>query len=143
MSEQTGKTAGCFLVAESEEARKALGGDEIEIRAFPFRVGRESRRPKITPTGIITERRKPGAHPNNDLYILETSDPMHVSREHFQIEIRGDGYALLDRQSTCGTTVAGRLVGGDNEGGRVALASGDLITAGGPESPFVFRFQVR
>jgi hypothetical protein len=133
----------CFLVAETPEAKEALGSGEIEIRTFPFRVGRESRKITWTPQGIVSERRESNQKPNNDLYLIEKSDPMNVSREHFQIEQDGESFALVDRQSTCGTLVAGRHTGGRNSGGRTALRNGDVIIVGASVSPFVFKFEIR
>ena len=132
-----------YLAAMTPEAKAAVGGSEVEIEAFPYRVGRESRRMKWTEKGIISERRDPDAVPNNDLYLLEKSEPMNVSREHFLIEQDGDGLALVDRGSTCGTIVEGETVGGQNQGGRIALRDGDVIIVGASVSPYVFQFRLK
>jgi pSer/pThr/pTyr-binding forkhead associated (FHA) protein len=132
-----------YLAAMTPEAKGAIGGTEVEIEAFPFRVGRESRKMTWTAQGIVSERRHPDRRPNNDLYLVERSDPMNVSREHFLIERDGGGYVLVDRESTCGTIVEGKTVGGQTRGGRVDLHDGDVIIVGTSVSPFVFQFRVR
>jgi len=132
-----------FLAAMTPEAKAALGGAEVEIAVLPFRVGRESRRMQWTGKGIVSERRDPQRKPNNDLYLEEKSEPLHVSREHFQIEQDGDGFVLVDRGSTCGTIVEGETVGGQTEGGRARLRDGDVIIVGTSVSPYVFQFRIR
>ena len=130
------------LIALTPEARGALGGAEVEITGFPFRVGRESRSPKGSGQEMSLERRASGSKPNNDLYLLERSELLNVSREHFQIERRDTGYVLVDRESTCGTIVEGATVGGQNKGGTVPLRDGDVIIVGTSASAYVFKFRV-
>lgn len=132
-----------FLVAATPEARKALGGPEIELTGLPFRVGRESRKISWSPKGIVSERRDADRVPTNDLYLAESSERMNVSREHFQIEQEGDGWLLVDRGSTCGTLVTGEEVGGNQAGGRSSLNDADVIVVGTSTSPYVFRFDLR
>ena len=130
------------LVALTPEARSALGGSKVVIPAFPFRVGRESRGSHWAGARMVSERRKPGASPSNDLYLPDGEEPLNVSREHFQIERDGAGFALVDRKSTCGTLVEGALVGGETQGGSIPLRDGDVIIAGTSRSPFTFKFRV-
>ena len=132
-----------WLAALTPEAKAVFGGAEIPIECFPFRVGRESRKIKWTEKGIVSERRDPESHANNDLYLIEKCEPMCVSREHFQIEREGGGFLLVDRESTCGTIVEGDTVGGHNKGGRVSLRDGDVIIVGPSVSPYIFKFRVR
>ena len=138
-----GPGARAALAALTPEARAALGGPEIEIGAFPFRVGRESRKMKWTEHGIVAERRDPESRPNNDLYLVEVDEVMHLSREHFQIGRETEGYVLEDRRSTCGTIVEGEVVGGQHAGGRIPLRDGDVIIAGTAHSPWIFKFKAR
>jgi pSer/pThr/pTyr-binding forkhead associated (FHA) protein len=129
------------LAALTPEAREALGAAEIEITRFPFRVGRESRANQRAVTRIVMERRRPGSRPNNELYLVEQEEPLNVSREHFQIEHNGTHWVLVDRQSTCGTLVEGKVVGGRHEGGAVPLHDGDVIIVGSSGSRYVFKFR--
>jgi pSer/pThr/pTyr-binding forkhead associated (FHA) protein len=130
------------LVALTPEAREVGGAAEIEITRFPFRVGRESREGQRVSARIVMERRRPANRPNNDLYLVEREEPFNVSREHFQIEQNGTHYVLVDRQSTCGTLVEGRIVGGRQTGGAVPLHDGDVIIAGTSSSRYVFKFRL-
>jgi pSer/pThr/pTyr-binding forkhead associated (FHA) protein len=132
-----------YLAAMTPEAKESVGGSEVEIGGFPYRVGRESRRMKWTEKGIVSEKRHPDSVPNNDIYLLEKSEPMNVSREHFQIELDDDGFALVDRGSTCGTIVEGKTVGGQEKGGRTPLSDGDVIIVGASVSPYVFQFRLK
>ena len=129
------------LVALTPEAKAALGGAEVEIGLFPFRVGRESRSQRAPRTSA--ERRTPGTQPTNELYLAEPGEPVNVSREHFQIQDHGTSYVLVDRQSTCGTLVEGAVIGGAKAGGEVQLSDGDVIIVGTSQSPYVFKFRVR
>jgi pSer/pThr/pTyr-binding forkhead associated (FHA) protein len=132
-----------FLVALTSEAKAALGGAEVEIGVFPFRVGRDSRSgPRAIPRPV-DERRAPGGQPGNELYLAELGELFNVSREHFQIQQHGTSYVLVDRKSTCGTLVEGAVIGGRNTGGEVQLSDGDVIIVGTSQSPYVFKFRVR
>jgi len=131
------------LVALTPEATAALGGAEVEIGVFPFRVGRDSRSlPRATPRPVA-ERRAPGTQPGNELYLAEPGELVNVSREHFQIQQHGTSYVLVDRQSTCGTIVEGAVIGGGKAGGEVQLSDGDVIIVGTSQSPYVFKFRLR
>ena len=131
------------LVALTHDARTALGGPEAEITTFPYRVGRESRGMRWVDSALHRERRDPGSHPSNELYLPDREEPLNVSREHLQIERNGAGFLLVDRHSTCGTIVEGAMVGGDTRGGSAPLQDGNVIIVGGPRSPFVFKVRVR
>ncbi len=131
------------LVALTPEAGAALGGAEVEIASFPFRVGRESRGRPRPSTRTLADRRRTGSRPTNELYLAETAEGLNVSREHFQIEHNGAHHVLVDRQSHHGTIVEGTLVGGRNSGGAVPLNDGDVIIVGTSRSPYVFKFRLR
>lgn len=116
-------------------------GDEIVLDRFPFRVGREGR--AQPPTGIrsLMERRPPPERTNNELYVKDFGKSVNVSREHFQIEAKGDGtYELVDRGSACGTIVRDHVIGGNFSGGRCPLEFGDSIIVGTRQSAIVFEF---
>jgi hypothetical protein len=129
----------CVLKALTSEAKQALGGNVLEIRRFPFRVGRESRLQDMM-SGGPESRRQPGSTPNNDLYLTETSHLLNVSREHFLIDERDGLFLLVDRGSSCGTLVDGELVGGQRKGGWMKLQNQDVIIVGTSESRFIFKF---
>ena len=107
---------------------------------MPYRVGRESRGPRRAVTRVVMERRQSTGRPNNDPYLLEPDERLNVSREHFQIEHNGTHWILVDRQSTCGTIVEGKVVGGRHAGGAAPLRDRDVIIVGTSSSRFVFKF---
>ena len=133
------------LVALTPAARHALGdAEEVPVTHFPFKIGRESRISKAVPVGIAERRLGTGAAVN-DLYLIEqpVAGQWHISREHFLIEHAMDGrYYVMDRQSVCGTVVAGKPVGGRRAGGRRELHDQDVIVVGTGTSPFRFRFEL-
>ena len=108
------------LVALTPEARSAIGGADLPITAFPFRVGRDSRGKRAV-ARVLMDRRRKASRPNNELYLSE--------------------YVLVDRQSTCGTIVEGQVVGGKQAGGAVVLHDGDVIIVGTSASRFAFKFR--
>jgi len=120
-------------------------GDEIVLDRFPFRVGREGRSHSVYGRRGSTDRRSQHPQrPNNELYVKDFGKSVNVSREHFQIEAKGDGtYELVDRGSACGTIVGDQVVGGNFTGGRCALATGDSIIVGTRHSAIVFEFDLR
>lgn len=133
------------LVAVTKEAERALGGErQVPITRFPFKVGRESRTAG-TAKAPITELRLGVASDLNDIYLVEPawSDLLQISREHFAIEAEGNEFYLIDRGSVCGTIVAGKRIGGNRQGGRTPIRTGDLIIVGTENSDYVFRFDVK
>jgi len=136
------RTAGQpVLAALTPEAKDAIGGAELTIAQFPFRVGRDSRGSRRTVARIVMDRRRPVSRPNNELYLAEPESATNVSREHFLIELNGAQYVLVDRQSACGTIVEGNVVGGKQAGGAVPLRDGDVIIVGTSASRYVFKFR--
>jgi pSer/pThr/pTyr-binding forkhead associated (FHA) protein len=135
-------TRSVDLVPLTPEARAALRGNQLTVAIFPFRIGRDSRGTRWTGAASVTERRRPGSTPNNDLYLPDHDEPLNVSREHLQIERAQSGFVLVDCKSTCGTLVEGELVGGQARGGSVVLRDGDVIIVGTSRSPFAFKFRL-
>jgi pSer/pThr/pTyr-binding forkhead associated (FHA) protein len=140
MVESSSQT-GCYLVALTPESSEAIRAKEINIPHLPFRVGRESRKPQWTDQGLVGERRT-AAPPNNDLYLVEQSEPMNVSREHFLIDKEGGIFHLRDRGSACGTLVEGETIGGGGRPDRVALKDHDVIIIGTSLSRYIFKFRL-
>ncbi len=141
-----GLSPKAVLKPMTEEAARAVPGGMIAdglviIRRFPFRVGRESRFTYVNGEIRRVERQRLGnREPNNDLYLLDPIQPLHVSREHFQIDRTLDGYVLVDRGSACGTIVGDAEIGGKDSGGSIPLKDGDTITVGTSNSPYMYIF---
>ena len=131
-----------LLQAMTPASRKALGGERYLLSKLPFRVGRRERLP--SPKGLALVGLPSGKDAINDFLILESGDRRFISREHFLIDRRLDeGFYLVDRGSTLGTLVEGRLIGGDKRGGEVRLGDGAIIIPGGQDSPYIFRFKIK
>ncbi len=134
------------LKAMTPEAKKAVPQSVLIegvvcIRKFPFRVGRESRVKKINGKVERIERTKlDNKEPNNDLYLIDDGHLLNISREHFQINKKGDEFILFDRGSVCGTHIQDINVGGNDSPGSLTLKDGDIICVGTKTSPFVFQF---
>jgi pSer/pThr/pTyr-binding forkhead associated (FHA) protein len=127
-----------YLVPLTPEARGALAGPFQLLEALPLRVGRDQRTRQRFRLG--RDRRRGVSSGPNDLYLPESGARLRISREHFLIGRDAQGYYVEDRHSACGTIVAGAIVGGGRRGGHQRLGHGDTIVAGGPHSPWVFRF---
>lgn len=133
------------LVAATDEARRALGGDEVRVVSGCLKFGRERRAApsEVTLAGGLSEQRRGAAPALNDVYLLE--DPaaaLQIAGEHFTIENVDGQFFLTDRGSSCGTVVAGQRLGGRHKGGRTELLDGDEIIVGTRTSPYIFRFQI-
>src|SRR5713101_2627828 len=125
------------LKALTFKAKRVLGGPYLEIKKFPFYVGRKSHR-----TSMIFPWSKKNhtdlARPDNDLNIREPSQTHHISREHFFIDLRDDGLFLVDQGSICGTIVQDKKIGGSRTRGECPLRDHDVVRVGLPTSPYVF-----
>lgn len=126
------ETRGVVLLkGATRHTRDALGGREIEILRFPFRVGRYS------------ERDEGDVFSQNDL-MIEDESPYNVSRNHFAIDWIEDGIWVVDRGSRLGTIVDGKRIGGESKDQMVKLREGqNKVIAGTRSSPFRFIVTVR
>ena len=127
------------LVGLTEEARRGLGGNELVLPHLPFRVGRENRLNKLV--NAIERRIGAGHKQVNDIYLVEDTEYVNVSREHFVIEEVQGRVQLRDVGSACGTIVEGEILGGERAGGVAELHDHDVIIVGTSGSPFVFKFR--
>jgi len=136
------------LKPQTPEAERAVPDGVLEagviaIRDFPFRIGRESRGTMVNGEFHRIERPRPAVwRPNNDLYLIDAGDLLHVSREHCQIERTGDGYVLVDRGSACGIAVGTAHVGGGHSASHpsLPLKDGDTIGIGTAATPYLYTF---
>jgi len=88
----------------------------------------------------IERPRRGDSSPTNELYLVDAGEELQISREHFRIERAAAGYQLVDRRSVCGTSVAGKWIGGEEKGGTVPLRDGDEIRIGVDPTPFRYTF---
>jgi CRP/FNR family cyclic AMP-dependent transcriptional regulator len=98
----------------------------IGIGGLPFVIGR---RP-IAAEGV------PSLQPD---LMLDDTAPFRLSRNHFLIESRGEGYHVRDLGSTLGTIVNGEAIGHHFRTDDASLRAGENeVIAGGMGSSFVF-----
>ena len=120
-----------FISGLTPEASAVLDGAELELKKFPFKVGRKT----------VNFMKDVFSH--NDLYIQD-KEPFSVSKNHFAIESRATGFFVVDRGSAAGTTVNGILIGGASEKSETELNKGEnLLTAGAEGSKFKFKVELR
>ena len=75
--------------------------------------------------------------------MLDDTGPFRLSRNHFMIEQRHEGYHVRDLRSTLGTIVNGQLIGDHFCTDDVLLRAGENeVIAGGAGSPFVFSVSI-
>ena len=115
-----------FLSSSKPEIAKVVGAKPIEIKYFPFLVGRE--------TSKLSEAMSPPVK----LAVPDT-EPYQMSRRHFSIEKEGDNIIVRDYGSHNGTIVNGFMLGGGSTCFRAVLSPGENhIIAGTFISKFWF-----
>ena len=112
----------------------------ISMFHFPFRVGRESRTSE-NERGLFVKLRifKNDSTPNNDIYLVNCSQSLEISKEHFQIEKKDKDYFIKDRNSTLGTKLNNTDIG-KNESH--PLKDEDIIKIGSSNSKYEFQFLI-
>lgn len=133
------------LTAVTAEAKAALAGEEyVELTVFPFRFGRESRTSDRRRPMAVTDRRLKAAPLNNHFYLFDFGEPLHISREHFQIERDEEmTYFVVDRGSACGTIADSEALGNHQTRMFRIVQHGSIIIVGTPTSPYQFRLELR
>ena len=109
--------------AASPQAMAELGVAATVITRLPFTVGRHSVERGTRPVDLALSDRR----------------PYRISRNHFAIVRGRDGLAVVDTGSRSGTLVNGISLGHGRARIRAPLRPGEnVISAGGPEAPYVF-----
>lgn len=120
-----------FISGLTPDAASALGGAEVQVARFPYKVGRKTGNHMLS------------VFSHNDLY-LPDREPFSVSRNHFSIECRGEAFLVTDRGSESGTLVNGELVGGGTGRSEAPLKRGDNVVQPGREAEkYVFKVELR
>ena len=84
-----------------------------------------------------------GLPPRQPDLMLDDTRPFRLSRNHFMIEQRHEGYHVRDLRSTLGTIVNGQSIGGHLRTDDLLLRAGENeVIAGGVNSPFVFSVSI-
>ena len=126
-------TLGSFrvkVVPDSREALKAVSAEGVDVKTFPFRLGRASRHASEDPLQA------------NHLMLLDSA-PYSVSRNHCAINLVPEGVSIEERGSFLGTIVNGSLVGGERTVSKKMLNPGENeVILGTRKSPFRFKVLV-
>ncbi len=118
------------LQGKTKLTLQALNNNILEIKRFPYRIGRFS----MDSQGDVSAR--------NDL-ALEDSRPYNLSRNHFAIDIIDDQVSVVDRGSMLGTIVDKQLLGRRYENQMIRLCPGKhTVIAGALKSSFKFQLIV-
>ena len=117
--------AVAFLRGLTPQAHRALAESVVEIRGFPFRIGRNN------------------PFSENDLTIPDHS-PRQVSRRHLELIERDGRIGVVDRGSQLGTLIDGMPIGGAcGFSGPVFLSAASSVIVLGPRSsPYAFELQI-
>ena len=119
-------TSEVFLSALKPGINQIVGAELIEIKYFPFLVGRE--------TSKLSDAMSPPVK-----LAVPDSEPFQMSRRHFTIEQEGDSIIVRDYGSHNGTIVNGFMLGGGSTYFRAVLTPGENdIIAGTLISKFRF-----
>jgi hypothetical protein len=115
-----------ILSGLKESSSEALGGREMNISKFPFKVGRKH---ELDEVDVLSD---------NDMY-LKDFPPYSISRNHFLIDKVEGRYVVVDRGSRLGTIVNGRRIDVQS----VLNKKENEIIAGPYHSQFVFKLEIR
>lgn len=115
----------------------------IPMFHFPFKVGRESRMSQ-NDRGLFVKLRilKSSSQPNNDIYLVNCTSNLEISKEHFQIEKIDNNYFIKDRNSTLGTKLNTQEIGKEKSYTLFPLNDGDIIKIGSNNSTYEFQFLI-
>jgi CRP/FNR family transcriptional regulator, cyclic AMP receptor protein len=123
------------LLPAAAEIGAELSAEGIEVRRFPFRVGRKP------------ESREAEALTFNELQLTD-SKPYVLSLNHFALDLASEGVVVRDRGSQTGTVVNGTWIGSRANKDVAPLHDGENeVIAGAPPSQLQrrsspFRFKV-
>ena len=122
---------GIILSGETPKADKALNGKDIEIKNFPFKIGRK------------TTNHSQDLFSCNDLYLVD-SEPFSVSRNHLLIQFSGEKFSIIDRGSRLGSILNEIRFGGPVKNNEVELMRNteSRLIIGSSRSPYHFKVTV-
>ncbi|MHC4268031.1 MAG: cyclic nucleotide-binding domain-containing protein [Planctomycetota bacterium] len=110
----------------NEVSSESLGGSEMKIGCFPFKVGREH---ELGKNDVLSD---------NDLYLNDFL-PFKVSRNHFLIDKKEGRFIVFDRGSHLGTIVNDKRI----DVQKILNKKVNKIIVGSKSSPFVFKLEIR
>jgi len=122
----------------NEISSDALRSRKVEVRTFPYRVGRftvDDVKSNAQKENEDKHKEKPGA---NDLYMYEDGPNYYISINHFVLDKKEGEFVLIDRGSRSGILVDDIPVKGS-----CVLKEENQIIIGSSYSPFLFKFEIK
>lgn len=136
------------LIPITTEAEKSILNTQIinkliPMFEFPFKIGRESRMSE-NDRGLFVKLRILNniSKPNNDIYLVNNTESLEISKEHFSIEKKDDSYFIIDRKSTLGTKLNNNEIGKDKANKPYTIKDKDIIKIGSSDSKYEFQFLI-
>ncbi len=138
-----------LMYGVNEISNNALRYQKIEIKKFPFRVGRETRE-QVTRNSRLKKVAEVNENPDlspedkeellagNDLYILEEDRPFYISANHFLVDKVGGVFTITDRGSRLGIIVNDSTVKES-----CMLEEQNELIIGSPYSPFILKLEIK
>lgn len=114
----------------NDESKEELGNKTVEIKEFPYKVGRVSPADGPTAKDVLA---------NNDFSINENNPPFYVSKNHFMIDKIENAFYVVDRGSKTGVNVNGEHV---TESCFLDTENDSEIIVGTTYSPYLFKLTV-
>lgn len=120
----------------NEISSDALRSRKVEVRTFPYRVGRFAVDNVKNSSKIESEHKeRQGA---NDLYMYEEGPNYYISINHFVLDKQDGQFVLIDRGSRSGVLVDDIPVKGS-----CVLKEENHIIIGSSYSPFLFKIEIK
>ncbi len=118
-----------IMSGATEFAKQALEFSELEVKEFPFRVGRYT----------LGQSKATDVLSDNDFYIKEDSPPYYVSRNHFLIDKIDGEICIVDRGSRLGILIDNKKI---DESYALKKETTEIIV-GSAFSPFSFDITIK
>lgn len=119
----------------SDISKEALKYRTVEIKHFPFKVGRFTNKSAKTNGKILI---KDNVLAENDLYIHEEGPNYYISENHFLIGRDKRSFVITDRGSRLGIIVNNIIVKGT-----CLLEEENIVTIGSHYSPYSFKLEIK
>ncbi|MGR3177114.1 MAG: cyclic nucleotide-binding domain-containing protein [Candidatus Anammoxibacter sp.] len=127
----------------SDISKRTLVRGKLDVRRFPFRVGRRVNARSYTVESSVNtvqgvdDENKSGKVGVMDLEIDEISRPYYVSANHYYIEKDGNNFIIVDNASRLGIILNKKKVNGT-----AILEKENILIIGSQYSPYVYKVEI-
>ena len=131
------------LTGLSDISKKTLVRGRLNVRRFPFRVGRRVNARAYTVESSVNsvqgvaDEEKSGKVGVMDLEIDEVSRPYYVSANHYYIEKDENNFVIVDNGSRLGIILNKRKINGT-----AILEKENILIVGSQYSPYVYKVEI-